>query len=104
MTTCFNVFFATIALIPIRVIVPNIRGTIVAGFVLRTARSLGEVSITLMLGDKIVGRTNTMLLEIYNAVFNSEYPHAIILSACLVSLQSSRLSCFDAIGEARSSS
>ncbi|RIK98489.1 MAG: molybdate ABC transporter permease subunit [Proteobacteria bacterium] len=65
------------------VIVPNIRGAIVAGLVLGTARSLGEVGITLMLGGNIMGKTNTMSLEIYNAVFNSEYPRAIVLSGLL---------------------
>lgn len=65
------------------VILPNIRGAIVAGLVLGTARSLGEVGITLMLGGNIVGKTNTMSLEIYNAVFNSEYHRAIALSAIL---------------------
>lgn len=67
----------------IHVILPNIRGAIIAGLVLGTARSLGEVGITLMLGGNIVGKTNTMSLEIYNAVFNAEYPRAIILSALL---------------------
>jgi molybdate transport system permease protein len=65
------------------VILPNIRGAIAAGLLLGTARSLGEVGITLMLGGNIVGRTNTMSLEIYNAVFNGEYPKAIVLSAAL---------------------
>ena len=50
---------------------------------LATARSLGEVGITLMLGGNIVGRTNTMSLEIYNSVFNGEYPRAIALSTIL---------------------
>lgn len=65
------------------VIVPNIRGAVIAGLVLGTARSLGEVGITLMLGGNIVGRTNTMSLEIYNAVFNSEFSRAIVLSSLL---------------------
>lgn len=65
------------------VILPNIRGAIIAGLVLGTARSLGEVGITLMLGGNIVGKTNTMSLEIYNAVFNGEYPRAIVLSTVL---------------------
>lgn len=67
----------------IHVIIPNIRGAIVAGLVLGTARALGEVGITLMLGGNIVGKTNTMSLEIYNAVFNGEYPRAMALSAIL---------------------
>lgn len=65
------------------VILPNIRGAIVAGLVLGTARSLGEVGITLMLGGNIVGKTNTISLEVYNAVFNGEYGRAAALSALL---------------------
>lgn len=65
------------------VILPNIKGAVAAGLVLGTARSLGEVGITLMLGGNIVGRTNTVSLEIYNAVFNGEYPKAVVLSAGL---------------------
>jgi molybdate transport system permease protein len=65
------------------VILPNIRGSIIAGMVLATARSLGEVGITLMLGGNIMGKTNTMSLEIYNAVFNGEYSRAVALSALL---------------------
>ncbi len=67
----------------IYVILPNVRGAIAAGLILGTARSLGEVGITLMLGGNIVGRTNTMSLEIYNAVFNGEYSKAMVLSAGL---------------------
>jgi len=65
------------------VIIPNIRGPLTVGLVLGTARSIGEVGITLMLGGNIVGRTNTVSLEIYNAVFNGEYDRAIVLSALL---------------------
>jgi molybdate transport system permease protein len=36
-----------------------------------------------MLGGNIVGRTNTMSLEIYNSVFNGEYDRAIVLSSLL---------------------
>lgn len=36
-----------------------------------------------MLGGNIVGKTNTMSLEIYNAVFNGEYPRAVVLSGVL---------------------
>lgn len=67
----------------VRVILPNVRGAIVAGLVLGTARSLGEVGITLMLGGNIVGRTNTVSLEIYNAVSSGEYLRGIVLSVLL---------------------
>ncbi len=65
------------------VIVPNIRGALIVGLVLGTARAMGEVGITLMLGGNIIGRTNTMSLEIYNAVFNGEYDRAMALSVLL---------------------
>lgn len=65
------------------VIIPNIRGPLTVGLVLGSARSLGEVGITLMLGGNIVGRTNTVSLEIYNAVFNGDYDRAIALSTLL---------------------
>lgn len=67
----------------IYVILPNIRGAVTAGLVLGTARSLGEVGITLMLGGNIIGKTNTMSLEIYNSVFNGEYARALALSILL---------------------
>jgi molybdate transport system permease protein len=65
------------------VILPNIRGAIVAGLVLGSARALGEVGITLMLGGNIVGKNNTMSLEVYNAVFNGEASRAAGLSGLL---------------------
>ena len=43
------------------------------------ARSLGEVGVTLMLGGNIVGKTNTLSLEVYNAVFTGEYDRAFVL-------------------------
>lgn len=36
-----------------------------------------------MLGGNIMGQTNKMSLEIYNAVFNGEYARAVILSGLL---------------------
>ncbi|GAA5232253.1 molybdate ABC transporter permease subunit [Verticiella sediminum] len=65
------------------VILPNLKAAIATGLLLATARSLGEVGVTLMLGGNIVGRTNTISLEIYNAVTQGEYPRAAVLSAGL---------------------
>jgi molybdate transport system permease protein len=67
----------------VHVILPNVRGAIATGLVLGLARSVGEVGITLMLGGNIIGKTNTMSLEIYNSVFNAEYPRAVVLSSLL---------------------
>lgn len=64
---------------------PNIRRQFAAGWFLALGRALGEVGITLMLGGNILGKTNTLSLEIYNAVFSGEFDRAVILS-CLIGL------------------
>ncbi|MGE4292595.1 MAG: molybdate ABC transporter permease subunit [Desulfovibrio sp.] len=64
---------------------PNIRRDLAAGWFLALGRSLGEVGITLMLGGNILGKTNTLSLEIYNAVFSGEFDRAVLLS-CLIGL------------------
>lgn len=67
----------------LRVILPNLHAALATGLLLATARSLGEVGVTLMLGGNIVGRTNTVSLEIYNAVTQGEFARATVLSAGL---------------------
>jgi len=56
-------------------------------------RSLGEVGVNLMLEGNIVGRTNTVSLEIYNAVFTGEYARAGTLAALLAVLLLRCLTC-----------
>lgn len=65
------------------VVLPNIRRTVAAGLILAFGRSLGEVGITMMLGGNILGRTNTLSLEIYNAVSSGEFETALVLSVVL---------------------
>lgn len=65
------------------VVLPNIRRTVAAGLILAFGRSLGEVGITMMLGGNILGRTNTLSLEIYNAVSTGEFETALMLSVVL---------------------
>ena len=55
------------------------RKNIAIGLSLAFARSLGEVGMTLMLGGNISGKTNTISLEVYNAVFTGEYDRAFML-------------------------
>ena len=50
------------------------------------ARALGEVGITLMLGGNIVGKTDTVSLAIFNAVYDGQNERALILSLILVVL------------------
>lgn len=66
-----------------RVTLPSIKRSIAAGVFLALARTLGEVGVTLMLGGNIVGRTNTISLEIYNSVFTGEFRRAAILAGLL---------------------
>jgi molybdate transport system permease protein len=65
------------------VLLPGIRRNVAAGWFLALGRSLGEVGITLMLGGNIIGKTNTLSLEIYNAVFSGEFDRALVLSAVI---------------------
>lgn len=65
------------------VLLPNVRRALMTGLILGLGRSLGEVGITLMLGGNIAGRTNTLSLEIYNAVFAADYARGIVLTGLL---------------------
>jgi len=65
------------------VILPNVRPSIIAGLTLAFGRSMGEVGITLMLGGNIIGRTETVSLAIYNAVFDGDFERAALLSVLL---------------------
>ena len=65
------------------VLLPNVRTAIATGLILGFGRALGEVGITLMLGGNIAGKTNTLSLEIYNAVFSGDFQRAAVLSILL---------------------
>lgn len=64
----------------VAVLIPYVRSSIATGMLLAMGRGLGEVGITLMLGGNIIGRTNTLSLEIYNSVCNGEFERAMALS------------------------
>jgi molybdate transport system permease protein len=66
----------------ILVIIPSVRSSLAAGLVLAAARSLGEVGMTLLLGGNLMGRTNTLSLEIYNSVMDADFERAWML--CLI--------------------
>ncbi|MBD3789710.1 MAG: molybdate ABC transporter permease subunit [Campylobacterales bacterium] len=66
------------------IVLPNIKSSLFAGLLLSSARALGEVGITLMLGGNIIGKTDTVSLAIYNAVFDGEYDLALVLSGILM--------------------
>lgn len=66
-----------------KVILPNIKKGIITGLLLSFGRSLGEVGISLMLGGNIIGKTETLSLAIYNAVFEGNFAVAAKLSILL---------------------
>jgi len=64
-----------------RVVVPVAKNGIVAGLVLAFARALGEFGATLMVAGNVPFKTNTIPIEIYNAVSNGDFNKANLLTA-----------------------
>jgi len=61
------------------VVLPLAKRGIIAGLVLSFARALGEFGATIMVAGNIPGSTNTMPLEIYNAVVYGDWGTASTL-------------------------
>lgn len=59
---------------------------VTTAFILALSRGLGEVGITLILGGNIIGKTDTISLAIYNAVYDDRSYQALALSLVLVML------------------
>lgn len=68
------------------VVLPSLKNSLFVALLIATARALGEVGITLMLGGNIIGKTDTVSLAIYNAVFDGDYDLAMMLSGVLVGI------------------
>ena len=68
------------------VTLPLIRHGLGAGLLLGITRAMGEVGISLMLGGNIAGRTNTLSLEVFNAVSTGEFQRAALLCAILATI------------------
>mgnify|MGYP000626855967 CR=1 FL=1 len=68
------------------VILPSIKRSLVAALLIASARALGEVGITLILGGNIIGETDTISLALYNAVIDGEYDLAWQLSGILTGI------------------
>ncbi len=66
----------------VNITLPSVRRSILSGLLLGVGRSLGEVGITLMLGGNIIGKTNTLSLEVFNAVYDGDFERATAL--CLL--------------------
>ncbi len=63
------------------VVLPLAARGIAAGLALAFARALGEFGATIMVAGNIPGRTNTMALQIYNAVLYGDWHSATALVA-----------------------
>lgn len=70
----------------LRVVLPHCRRSVAAGLFLATGRALGEVGISLLLGGDVIGRTNTVSLEIYNSVFTGDFTRAGLLAGLLAAV------------------
>ena len=68
------------------VLFPCVAKSVAAAFILAISRGLGEVGITLILGGNIIGKTDTISLAIYNAVYDGKRDEALVLSLVLVVL------------------
>lgn len=66
------------------VVLPSIKKSLIAALLIASARAMGEVGITLMLGGDIIGKTDTVSLAIYNAVFDGNMDLALMLSGILI--------------------
>ena len=58
------------------VTLPTIRNGVLAALLLGVTRASGEVTITMMLGDNVADRTNTLSLEIFNAGGRGDFESA----------------------------
>jgi len=61
------------------VVLPLAARGIAAGLALAFARALGEFGATIMVAGNIPGQTNTMALEVYNAVIYGDWRTATLL-------------------------
>ncbi|MDQ3002441.1 MAG: molybdate ABC transporter permease subunit [Fibrobacterota bacterium] len=73
-----------------RVLLPNIRPSLIAGAVLSFAHTLGEFGVVLMIGGKIPGKTRTASIAVYDSVESFRYgaAHAYSALLCLISFAS----------------
>ena len=71
-----------------RIVLPNIKSSVLAGTVLSFARAMGDFGATIMVAGNIPGRTQTMSLAVYTAVQAGNREAAVLWSSviCAISL------------------
>lgn len=60
----------------VRILLPNIRPSLITGVILCFAHTIGEFGVVLMIGGNIPGRTNVASLTIYDEVQSMNYSAA----------------------------
>ncbi|MBP6342693.1 MAG: molybdate ABC transporter permease subunit [Candidatus Omnitrophica bacterium] len=69
-----------------RVILPNIRPSIITGVVMAFAHTVGEFGVVLMVGGSIPGETRTASIAIFSEVEALNYAHAHFYAGILVTI------------------
>jgi len=75
----------------IKILLPNIRPSLLTGIVLSFAHTIGEFGVVLMIGGNIPGQTSVASLAIYDEVQSMNYPMANLYSLILLALSFSIL-------------
>jgi molybdate transport system permease protein len=70
----------------IRVLLPNIKPSLLTGIVLTFAHTVGEFGVVLMIGGNIPGRTRTASVAIYDEVESFNYHNANVYATILMVL------------------
>jgi molybdate transport system permease protein len=70
----------------IRVLLPNIKSSLLTGIVLTFAHTIGEFGVVLMIGGNIPGKTRTASVAIYDEVETFNYHNANIYAVILLAL------------------
>ncbi len=74
-----------------RVLLPNMKPSILAGIMLTFAHTVGEFGVVLMIGGNIPGTTRVASIAIYDAVEGMQYRQAHLYSLVLVAIAFSTL-------------
>ncbi len=70
----------------IKVLLPNIKSSLLTGIVLTFAHTVGEFGVVLMIGGNIPGKTRTASVAIYDEVEAFNYHNANMYAAILLAL------------------
>lgn len=68
----------------IKVLIPNIRASLITGIVMTFAHTIGEFGVVLMIGGSIPSETKVLSIAIYDEVQQMNYQNANIYSAILI--------------------